>query len=119
VAPRTAVESALAEVWREVLQRDKVGVMDSFFELGGDSILSLQVVSLCQQRGLRLRPKLLFEHPTIAELSEHVEVMSAEESSAGVAGAEQGLVSGTVPLTPIQRWLFSLELLNVDHYCMA
>ncbi|KAA0157811.1 hypothetical protein FNF31_05709 [Cafeteria roenbergensis] len=116
VAPSTEVEQALADVWSEVLQRDKVGVMDSFFELGGDSILSLQVVSLCGQRGLNVRPKLLFEHPTIRALAQHVALASA--GGASVVAAEQGTVSGEVPLTPIQRWFFSQPLVNRDHFNM-
>ncbi|KAA0157813.1 hypothetical protein FNF31_05711 [Cafeteria roenbergensis] len=87
VAPSTEVEQALADVWSEVLQRDKVGVMDSFFELGGDSILSLQVVSLCGQRGLNVRPKLLFEHPTIRALAQQVDGCESLQRRTIVAGS--------------------------------
>ncbi len=70
VPPRTANEETLAEIWRRLLGVERVGVEDNFFELGGDSILSVQVVSLAERAGLRLRPRQLFEHQTVAELAE-------------------------------------------------
>ncbi len=53
-------------VWQEVLKRDDISVTDNFFELGGDSIRSLRVIALARKAGLRLRPKQMLEHPTIA-----------------------------------------------------
>ncbi|KOX08207.1 phosphopantetheine-binding protein, partial [Nocardiopsis sp. NRRL B-16309] len=70
VAPRTPVEEQLAHIWQDVLALDQpVGVHDSFFSLGGDSILSLQVVFRAKQHGLHLTVKQLFQHQTIAELA--------------------------------------------------
>src|SRR6202023_2662384 len=63
-APRSAPERMLAEVWAEVLGVAEVGVDDNFFTLGGDSILSLQVVSQARRRGWLLSPRQLFEGPT-------------------------------------------------------
>ncbi|MEW5925951.1 MAG: non-ribosomal peptide synthase/polyketide synthase [Gemmatimonadota bacterium] len=100
VAPRTAVEEALAAVWAEVLGVERVGVEDGFFELGGDSILSIQVVSRARQRGLKLTPRQLFEHPTVARLAEVVE--RVDEG----AGAAQEPVTGEAPPTPIQQRFF-------------
>ncbi|MER6878142.1 amino acid adenylation domain-containing protein, partial [Amycolatopsis sp. NPDC000673] len=68
VAARTENETVLAEVWSAVLGVDQVGVEDNFFGLGGDSILSIQVVSRARQAGLTLTSKDLFQHQTIAEL---------------------------------------------------
>src|SRR5256884_8114383 len=76
-APRDDVESALAEVWSEVLRAERVGVHDNFFELGGDSILSIQVVARAAERGLRLTSKQLFQQQTIAELGRVVEAAVA------------------------------------------
>jgi amino acid adenylation domain-containing protein/non-ribosomal peptide synthase protein (TIGR01720 family) len=73
VAPRSEAERVLAEVWREVLHVDRVGVDDDFFALGGDSIVTLQVVARAAQRGLTLTPKLLFEYPTVAGAAAHAE----------------------------------------------
>jgi hypothetical protein len=69
VAPRTAEEQALVDVWEAVLGVDRVGVLDPFIELGGDSILNIQVVAKARGRGLVFTPQQLFEHQTIAELA--------------------------------------------------
>nr|QEO73980.1 AMP-dependent synthetase and ligase [uncultured bacterium] len=97
VAPRTDRETALAAIWTELLGLERVGVEDNFFELGGDSIVSIQVVSRARQAGLNLTPRDVFLHPTIAGL-----VANVTESVPVLA--EQGPVTGDVPLTPIQRW---------------
>ncbi|WP_394842177.1 amino acid adenylation domain-containing protein [Pendulispora brunnea] len=69
VAPRNETEALLCEIWSEVLRRDDVGVEDDFFQLGGDSILSLQVIARARRKGLRILPKQLFAHRTIAALA--------------------------------------------------
>ncbi|HWH00600.1 MAG TPA: amino acid adenylation domain-containing protein, partial [Pilimelia sp.] len=69
VAPRTDAERRLAEVWSAVLGVERVGVTDNFFALGGDSILSIQVVSQARRAGLRLTAKDLFLHQTVGELA--------------------------------------------------
>jgi aryl carrier-like protein len=68
-APRNAIEAALAQVIAQVLGLFQVGVHDHFFRMGGDSVLSIQVVSRMAQAGYRLRVNDLFQHPTIAELA--------------------------------------------------
>ncbi|SCE78278.1 non-ribosomal peptide synthetase [Micromonospora mirobrigensis] len=101
-APRNPVEEQLAEVWRSVLGTpDPVSVHDNFFALGGDSILSLQVIFRAKQLGLHLTVRQLFQHQTIAELGPVV-----TRQDATVVHAEQGVVTGPVELTPIQRWFF-------------
>ncbi len=72
VAPRNAVEQALCEVWQEVLKRERVGIDDNFFSLGGDSILSIRVVALLKSRGLTLGINEIFQHQTVALLAAHV-----------------------------------------------
>jgi hypothetical protein len=69
VPPGNEVERTLAEIWSEILGIDKVGRYDNYFELGGDSLLILRVVSQAKHAGLPLMPKHLFEHQTIAELA--------------------------------------------------
>ncbi|MFD8721809.1 amino acid adenylation domain-containing protein [Streptomyces sp. NPDC059629] len=68
-APRDEAERVLAEVWAEVLGLDRVGIHDSFFDLGGDSIRSLQVIGLAKQRGWEISLQDLFRTPVIAELA--------------------------------------------------
>ncbi|MGH3992338.1 MAG: condensation domain-containing protein, partial [Pseudonocardiaceae bacterium] len=88
----------------------QVGVEDSFFELGGDSILSIQVASRARQAGLGLMPRDLFRHPTVAALA-----FSVAETAPMVV-AEQGPVSGATPLTPIQHWLFETNPVRPEHF---
>jgi amino acid adenylation domain-containing protein/non-ribosomal peptide synthase protein (TIGR01720 family) len=110
--PRTGVEAALAGIFSQVLGVPRVGVHDGFFELGGDSILGLQVVSRAAQAGIRLTPRALFDHPTVAGLA-------AAAGSAPAVVAEQGLVSGPAPLAPIQRWFFEDEPADPHHWNQA
>lgn len=65
-APRNRAEQILAEIWAEVLGRERIGIHDNFFDLGGDSILSLQIIARAHREGLKLTPKHLFEQHTIA-----------------------------------------------------
>jgi aryl carrier-like protein len=109
VAPRNEVEATLAEIWAQVLRQERVGVEDNFFELGGDSIQSIKIVARAGQRGLKLSVRQLFDHQIIAELAREIHL--SED-----AGAEQGAVSGVVPLTPIQRWFFELDLAQPHHF---
>jgi non-ribosomal peptide synthase protein (TIGR01720 family) len=111
VAPRTAVEEILAGVWAEVLGLEAVGVEDNFFALGGDSILSLQIVARGQAAGLRFSVQQIFRYQTIAELAGVVEPVQA------VPAPER--VSGAVPLTPVQRWFFEQELEHPWHWNQA
>jgi amino acid adenylation domain-containing protein len=72
VAPGTAEEKALAEIWEKILGVEKVGIRDNFFALGGDSIRSIQVQSLAQKQGLRFSLQQLFQYQTIeAIVREH------------------------------------------------
>ncbi|MGH7364211.1 MAG: condensation domain-containing protein, partial [Candidatus Methylomirabilales bacterium] len=102
LAPRTPAEETLCAIWATVLGLERVGVHDNFFELGGDSILSIQVVARARDAGLGLSPKLMFVHQSIASLARVV-------GEAPAPSAEQGPVTGEVPLTPIQRWFFELD----------
>jgi amino acid adenylation domain-containing protein len=74
LAPRTAVEEILAGIWSEVLRIDPVGVHDSFFALGGDSIRTVRVVALSMERGLNYSVEQLFQYQTIAELSRELRI---------------------------------------------
>lgn len=97
VAPSTPVEKVLAGIWAQVLGLQRVGIHDRFFDLGGDSLLSVQVIFKAQQAGLRLTPKQLFQYPTIAELAR----LEGTDLS---PGAEQGQVNGEAALSIGQAW---------------
>jgi len=111
-APRTAAEEVLAEIWADLLKLPQVGTDQNFFELGGDSILSIQVVSRANRANLRLTPRLIFQHPTIAELA-------ALAGSGQVPAAAQGAVHGEVALTPVARRFFAARPLDPHHMNQA
>src|SRR6185369_14534437 len=78
--PRNAAEETLAAIWRQVLGRERIGVHDRFFRLGGDSILSIQVVARARQAGLVVTPRQVFEKQTIAALAAVATPLAAAEA---------------------------------------
>jgi amino acid adenylation domain-containing protein/non-ribosomal peptide synthase protein (TIGR01720 family) len=111
VAPRNESEEQLANIWKELLNLERVGIHDNFFELGGDSILTIQVVSRARRIGFELTPKDLFIHQTIGRLSAAI-----AERSATLQLGEQGVLSGFSGLLPIQQWFFEMEQPHVEYY---
>ena len=73
VPPRNDVERTLAEIWGRVLGLDRVGVHDHFIELGGDSILAIQVLAAARDAGLAITSRQLFATPTVASLAAVIE----------------------------------------------
>jgi amino acid adenylation domain-containing protein len=69
IAPRNPVERTLAELFGTLLRAEKVGVFDNFFDLGGDSILSIQLVSRAREQGLGITTRQVFQHQTVAALA--------------------------------------------------
>ncbi len=112
VEPVTEREQKLAKVWAEVFQLESVGVHDNFFDLGGDSIISIQIIVKAGQVGLYFSPQQLFKSQTIATLAPEVEVTT-------VAPVEQGLVTGPVALMPIAHWFFDLNLPEPNKWNMS
>ncbi|WP_158623685.1 non-ribosomal peptide synthetase [Corallococcus llansteffanensis] len=110
--PRDAAEQQLTELWARVLRVARVGIHDNFFALGGDSILSLQVVAQARQAGLAFTPKQLFQHQTVAALAA---VARRAEEGAGT----QGLAQGPVPLTPVQRAFLEDAPPHAHHFNQA
>ncbi|RAL76861.1 O-succinylbenzoate-CoA ligase [Pseudomonas aeruginosa] len=109
-APRSELEQRLAAIWADVLKLGRVGLDDNFFELGGDSIISIQVVSRARQAGIRLAPRDLFLHQTIRGLA------GVAVEGRGLACAEQGPISGSTPLLPIQQMFFELDIPRRQHW---
>jgi natural product biosynthesis luciferase-like monooxygenase protein/amino acid adenylation domain-containing protein/non-ribosomal peptide synthase protein (TIGR01720 family) len=112
VQPRSHAEELLAGIWKAVLGLDAVGIHDNFFEVGGDSILSLQIIAKARKAGLQLSPKQVFDYPTIAGLA------GAAETAVAVLG-EQGTVIGEVPLTPVQQRFFEQQQPEPHHFNQA
>ena len=109
VPPKTPTEKILVDIWCQLLNLEEVGVRDNFFELGGDSIICIQVIAKAKQAGLTLTPAQLFQHQTIAELAKAANTVET-------ISAEQGLVTGKVFLTPIQKRFFEQNIPNPHHW---
>ena len=104
MAPGTPVEEVLCRVWARGAAAERVGVDDSFFVLGGDSILSIQVVARAREAGLHLMPRDIFEHPTVSELARHVSAVGPAERPAARR------TERPAALTPVQCWFFEQDV---------
>lgn len=100
-APSGPVEKILADIYAQVLGVDRVGVDESFFDLGGDSILSMQVVSRARAAGVHCRPRDIFVEQTVSAVAA---VASLSDGGAGIV--DDGI--GPVLATPIIHWLQSV-----------
>ncbi|WP_027388581.1 non-ribosomal peptide synthetase, partial [Chryseobacterium gregarium] len=112
VAPGTAEEKALVEVCEQVLKYSPVSIRDNYYNLGGDSIKSIQIVSRLRQRGYSLKVEHILQYPVLEELAHYM--------TTDVAVIDQSVVTGDSILTPIQRYFFeSEELVDKNHYNQA
>lgn len=135
-APLPGIEAQLASLWCDLLKQPQVGRHDNFFSLGGDSIVSLQVIARARKQGIQLTPKQLFEHQTIAELAAVAQLKSKTQltskapkkssaqpgapSSASVSSANAGVSHQTSwSLTPIQQRFFQWSIPNPSYWNQA
>ncbi|MCW3072741.1 MAG: non-ribosomal peptide synthetase [Bacteroidetes bacterium] len=98
VSPRNIIEEKLAEAFESVLGTGKTGILENFFETGGDSIKAIQLSSRMHKEGYRVSVKDIFKFPTIGTLSAVVKKSIRE--------IDQSPVSGKVMLTPVQQDFF-------------
>ncbi|HEY9257269.1 amino acid adenylation domain-containing protein [Chitinophaga sp.] len=103
----TVEERLLQNVWAAVLGVQP-GMEDHFFELGGDSIKSIQVSSRVRSLGYELSVRTIMSNPTIAALARELRPLERR--------ADQAAVIGEVPLTPIQHWFLDEASGNYHHY---
>jgi len=97
--PRTPQEDILCGLFAEVLGVERVGIDDNFFALGGDSIMSIQLVSRAHKAGLVITPRAVFQHQNVATLAG---VATLVEETASTL---PDIPIGALPATPIMRWL--------------
>src|SRR5262249_6910712 len=97
--PRAPQEQVLCALFAEVLGLPRVGIDDNFFALGGDSIMSIQLVSRARAAGLHITPRAVFQHQTVAARA------AAAGPAPAAAPTEPDEAVGTLPATPIMRWL--------------
>jgi non-ribosomal peptide synthase protein (TIGR01720 family) len=117
-APRNRAERVLSGIWTRILGVDAVGVHDDFFELGGDSLLSIQVVAAAREEGLELKPREIFVHRTVAALAAVAAITAVARPRAAAAPAPEE-PTGEAPLTPVQHWFFDFELGDRNHWNTA
>lgn len=109
-APENETEAIIQEVWQTVLGIEQIGTEDNFFHLGGDSIIAIQIESRLQSKGYVVRN--IFDNPTIKALA----AKAIKKNGNGY----QGLVAGSLPLTPIQQQFFADPgISNKNHYNQA
>jgi amino acid adenylation domain-containing protein len=114
--PQTATEIKLAAIWGDLLVLEVVPADESFFALGGDSVICIRMVTRARAAGLELTPKLVFEHQTIAELAVAVgqaQTGAGADDAAAGGVAIAGEISGEedadrYPLAPIQRHMLAI-----------
>ncbi|MYS37281.1 non-ribosomal peptide synthase protein (TIGR01720 family)/amino acid adenylation domain-containing protein [Streptomyces sp. KhCrAH-43] len=105
--PATEAEALLLAVFRDVLGRDDIGPDDNFFDIGGDSIVSLQLVSRVRRQGLGLSPKDVFDGETVAGIAARARALDGEAAPA----------VGDAPLTPVMRDLLHRAGRAADGFC--
>ncbi|MGI1848009.1 amino acid adenylation domain-containing protein, partial [Rhodococcus sp. SJ] len=103
-APASGIEQVIAEVAAEVLGLDRVGLDDSFFALGGDSIMSIQLVSRAKARGVVFTPRDVFEQKTVAALAQAAVFGDDVDPVSRLEELDGGGI-GWMPLTPIARFM--------------
>jgi len=106
--PRTKLEKQLVDVWQKLLGIEQVGIHDNFYEIGGDSIKAIQLVSRCKSFGVHFQVKDIFNYQTIAEILSHLKDKESIQQ-------ETGVLAGEVPLHPIQKIFFERGYENINH----
>ena len=106
VPPANDLEAALVTIWKDVLGVPQVGTQDNFFDLGGDSILAIQIVSRAAKEGMVITPAQLFDTLTVADLA------STYQASAEATDTEN---QGPPLLTPVLHWLIEQDVTPQDY----
>ncbi|ATQ76400.1 hypothetical protein CR152_19100 [Massilia violaceinigra] len=107
--PSTPTERTLCTLLEGLLKLERVGLGDNFFSLGGDSIVGLQFIAQARGQGIAITPRQLFQQRTVGELALVASTVTALD-------AEQGILTGAVPLMPIQHWFFEQDLADKVHW---
>ncbi|MBF0242512.1 MAG: amino acid adenylation domain-containing protein [Desulfamplus sp.] len=107
----TPSEKMLLRVWQKILGLSDIGIFDNYFNLGGDSIKAIQMVSLLARENQLIEVRDIFQNPTISDLARHVRPAKIM--------VDQSAVSGIVPLSAVQRWFFTHHHNDLHHFNQA
>lgn len=110
--PKNKVQEDILYVWKNVLGEECISIRDSFFELGGDSIKAIQIVSGLLQKNLSIDIKDIFKYKNILELSNYVKVKEDDFNNKEIDED----ISGEVKLTAIQKWFFERNITEKNHW---
>jgi amino acid adenylation domain-containing protein/non-ribosomal peptide synthase protein (TIGR01720 family) len=111
VPPGNELEKKLVEIYESVLDKKDIGINENFFMIGGDSIKSIQIISRLTREGYKVEMRDLFDYPTILELAPVVK--PSDHTS------DQSIVTGRVPLTPIQENFFANYRKSPHHFNLS
>ena len=115
VEPRTEIEELVAQVWRDILKRDKIGVHDNFFDLGGHSLLATRIVARLQSTfHVDLALRKMFESPTVAGLAQHIDELRHSGAGAAITPVLPVPRTQRLPLSFSQRRLWYLRKIDAN-----
>ncbi|WP_241774958.1 condensation domain-containing protein, partial [Flavobacterium sp. Leaf82] len=107
-APRSKEEKLLVSVWEDVLKRSPISIKENFYNLGGDSIKSIQIISRLKQQGYSLKINDILRVAVLEQLAKHMEVSNRI--------IDQSPVEGEIGLTPIQHYFFENNIFKAHHH---
>ncbi|BBH53956.1 non-ribosomal peptide synthetase [Fluviispira sanaruensis] len=119
IKPNNDLEYKICSIWEEVfgLPKDSVGIRDDFFRIGGDSIVSIQIVARLRNRyGISLSVKEIFKYKNVEKIAQILANKILSNDKLINVKNEQGLLIGESQLLPIQKWFFSNEFPNAHHW---
>ncbi|MFS4481478.1 amino acid adenylation domain-containing protein [Hyunsoonleella sp. 2307UL5-6] len=111
--PKNDIEQKLLDIWKDILDIKLLSTTDNFFEVGGDSITSIQIIAKARKAGIAIAPNQLFEHQSIAELAMFVSLENNDLKK------NYDIVIGEIPLSPIQKWFFETHKLVPNYWNQA
>lgn len=112
IPPTSDFEKELSEIWCDLFKLDKISITANFFQIGGDSIVSLQLVSKAREKNIILKFNQIFQFPTIAELATVAKLGSTDQKIQIKGSVDTDRFS----LSPIQHWFFEQNLAEPNYF---
>ncbi len=110
IPPQTKEEKDLVHILETVLKSKNIGIKDNFYNLGGDSIKSILVLSRLKQKGYMLNAEIVMKNPIVEDLAKHMVITDFKQ-------VDQKEVAGKSSFTPIQQYFFnSIAIKNPHHF---